>query len=357
MARRINSSLVFALLVKAYKMSDGKIYDLLLYRTDVMENNHTTNGPRFKNGLNASKKACFWPSESWGNMFFQFENSAECCPEYKKACQLYRCELQRTLPTELGLTTGLGVWCYNVLLEAYTKGVYENSPTHAKIDITSVCRDYGISKARLNYYIKYTVSLEHVLQDILKECENSSSQSLEESDGESFIALALHDIRAFLEGLSTENGIIFKKFKTNEEFVRCLLPQKCIDDFSSLGIPQSVLYDVIAEHSYDDEYETAICDKLANDDGFRIRLIAEKSQRLLNDVVSAEELYKGSLEVLTSYISNTRTKDLFVSCIRRCSNGNYPYRGFSVIVLMALLGERQFKRLFPSTTHAHNTIR
>lgn len=350
MANRINSSLIFELLNHVYNATNAKIYDLLLFSID---NDHAVAGPRFRDGHNPKSQTCFWPSKTWGDkLYYQYSHSqTNINPDYLKAGQLIEQEIYRTLPSSLGLETALGVWCYDVLLKAFTTGRYENNPTAAKIAILAVSRNYGMSKQKLNYYSKFTVSIEKTLCDIVRECENSSGKGFVEDD-EITSTLILHDIRAFLEGLTTEKDIIFKSFQSNEEFVQYLLPRNCIDDFTSMGIT----CDAVVECGYDDEYVKRIGDKFFHDNFYRTRQVVANCKRIYEDINYAEFLYDGCLTTLTSHITNARTKELIISCIRRCTNGSYPYRGLAVLVLLALLGEAQFKRLFPDATSAHAKI-
>lgn len=315
----------------------------------------TSAGPRFKRGCSDDKTKCTWPKDAWGKRIdSEHEDITANNSELEKAYQLRGDELAAALPSELQLKTALGVWCYETLVHAFTTGKFEEKQAEARNAIISACRNYGVAKQRLNYLSKTTVTIEKTLLYIVVECEYSSGKCIEEVTEEADnTKLFLSDIRAFLEGRNTEKGTVFINFSSNEEFVLRLFPQICIDDFSSLGLS----FDSIVECRYDSEYAIKIGNKFAHDGFFRTRQLVAKSKQLYGDIENADVLYNYSLLTLTSFITDSHEKDEVVSRVRCCTDVNHPYRGFAILVLYALLGIKQFMRLFPSPSSAQSVMR
>ena len=337
MVNRISSALVFSLLKRAYRSgSDKAIYDILCL-------DQNSSGPRFREGHSEGKTSCNWPSRS----FFNNINY----DEYLNARKQYEEERMKRLASEKKLRTELGVWCFLALLKAYTTGLYLDNQEAAKRDIISCCRDCNINTRKINYYNKYSITVERICHDIIVECENSQNSPLVEADDQES-PLILNEIRAFLGGQATDKGVVFKTFQSNEAFIQCLFPKNCIDDFNTLGLPN----DVIVECSYDDEEARKIGDKFLHDNGLRSRKVVENCKRLYEDMDNADALYNGCISITEKRFTNNTSKALVLSCIRRCTDTCYPYRGFAVLVLVALLGEIQFRRVYKDEEGAHRLI-
>ena len=137
-------------------------------------------------------------------------------------------------------------------------------------------------------------------------------------------------------------GISRKRFRTDEEFLRFMLPEE-IYGYLNKKLNESpdrgLMVKNIMTGRFDSVWKSEICSILSN---YGSRRLLQICRTVLNN----EELFFIDAKLLFRLLE--KEGDYLRDCYQHCDVNRYPYVGLALFEVFALLGPKDFKTFIPS---------